>query len=174
MRSAVRNGEVLALLAVTAGIQLISVNYLPALVYLDVMLLAVMYIGWHSAPSRGAGWGIIFGLVQDVVQLLPFIGLNGVTKTLVGFASAYLSRWIFLRGVGPRVFSASTITVLDGMLQWGLLWLLGGVPPVQNWQSMATRVAVTGVVGSLIFSLYERVRFPQKDFTQQSGPGSYL
>ena len=174
MRSAVRNGEVLALLAVTAGIQLISVNYLPALVYLDVMLLAVMYIGWHSAPSRGAGWGIIFGLVQDVVQLLPFIGLNGVTKTLVGFASAYLSRWIFLRGVGPRVFSASTITVLDGMLLWGLLWLLGGVPPVQNWQSMATRVAVTGVVGSLIFSLYERVRFPQKDFTQQSGPGSYL
>ena len=161
-------------MAVTAGIQLVSANYLPALVYLDVMLLAVVYVGWHSSPSRGASWGIVFGLVQDVVQLLPFIGLNGVTKTLVGFASAYLSRWIFLRGVGPRVFSASTITVLDGMLLWGLLWLLGGVPPVQSWQSMATRVVVTGVVGSLIFCLYERVRFPQKDFTQQSGPGTYL
>ncbi len=168
MRSAVKTGEVLVLLAVTAGIQLISANYLPALVYLDVMLLAVVYIGWHSGPSRGATWGITFGLVQDVVQLLPFIGLNGVTKTLVGFASAYLSRRIFLRGVGPRVFSASAITVLDGMLLWGLLWLLGGVPPVQSWQSMTTRVLVTGVVGSLVFALYERVRFPEKDFTQQS------
>lgn len=153
------------LLVLTSGMQFISANFFTPLLYLDVVLLAVVYIGWHSSPARGATWGTVFGLTQDVVLLLPFLGLNGLTKTLVGFGASFLSRWIFLRGIGPRIFSTSLITILDGALLWGLLWLLGGSPPVQSWDLFLIRVLATGVLGSFLLRFYEHLRFPNKDFT---------
>ena len=88
-------------MAATAVAEIVFANYLPAALYLDVSLVLALYIGWNSSPAKGAISGFSFGLLQDAISGI-YLGLNGLSKTLMGFGGAYLSKWLLLEGLLAR------------------------------------------------------------------------
>ena len=165
MNESIRNSEVALLLAATTVAEVVFANYLPAALYLDLSLVLVLYIGWNSSPSKGAVSGIAFGLLQDAVSGI-FLGLNGLSKTLMGFGGAYLSKWLLLEGLVARGVLIGLLSAVDEGIVVGMRALLGQTIQQEVWLRILIQVPVTGIVGAVIFHFYDRIKFPEKDFRQ--------
>ncbi len=165
MNESIRNSEVVLLLAATTVAEVVFANYLPAALYLDLSLVLVLYIGWNSSPSKGAVSGIAFGLLQDAVSGI-FLGLNGLSKTLMGFGGAYLSKWLLLEGLVARGVLIGLLSAVDEGIVVGMRALLGQTIQQEVWLRILIQVPVTGIVGAVIFHFYDRIKFPEKDFRQ--------
>lgn len=155
--------EVLALFTATAGIQLLLTSLLPSAAYLDLPLIVVIYISWYSAPFKGAACGMIFGLLQDLISGI-YLGLNGLSKTMFGFAVAYLSTWIFCERFFQRLLVIAVLSLLDNTVVFGLLALLKQPLVEWLWAHVLIKALVTGVGGGFFFRAADRIKFPPKDF----------
>lgn len=140
--------------------------YAPWAFYFDFPLAATLYIGWYSGPARGAACGTLLGLTQDVTQLTPLLGLNGFSKTLAGFLASYLSKWLVSDSFPTRCAAAFGVSLLDGLLLLGLKALFGTTLGAGT-ADLLLRAAVTGLGTAAFFSLYDRVKFPEKDFRRR-------
>ena len=163
MNAAVRNPEIVALLALTAVDEIVLANYFPEFLYLDLPLAFTLYIGWYSSPPKGALSGVAFGWLQDAVSG-TFLGLNGLSKTLLGFGGSYLSKWLVLEGFVARCVLIGVLSAVDNAVVVGMGALLG--QPIQQgvWLRVLVEVPITGVCGGSVFHFYDRVKFPEKDF----------
>ena len=163
MNGAIQKSEIGLLLLLTAGVQSLFANYFPAALYLDLSLVLTLYVGWHSSPVEGAGCGVSFGWIQDAISGI-FLGLNGLSKTLLGFGGSYLSKWLMLDTLLSKCVMLAGLCVVDNVVVVGMGTLLGQ-PVLQSvWLRSAIEVPVTGIVGALIFEIYDRFKFPSKDF----------
>lgn len=153
------------LLAVTAVAESLFANYFSAALYLDLPLVFTLYIGWYSSPTRGALCGVGFGWLQDAISGI-YLGLNGLSKTLMGFAGAYLSKWLLLEGLLGRSVLIGFLSLLDDAIVVGMSALLGQTIQQEFWLRTLLQMPVTGLVGGVIFALYDRFKFPEKDFRQ--------
>ena len=149
----------------TAGVQSLFANYFPTALYLDLPLVLTLYVGWHSSPVKGAGCGVAFGWLQDAISGI-FLGLNGLSKTLLGFGGSYLSRWLVLDAPLSKCAMLAGLCVLDNAVVVGMGALLGQPVPQGIWLRSAIEVPVTGIAGALICGIYDRFKFPPKDFRQ--------
>ncbi len=159
-------GEVLILLAATTLIQLLFSLYLPEALFIDFPLIVTLYVGWSTTPVTGAFWGSVLGLMRDITGLLPYWGLNGFSKTLLGFLAAFLSRWVVLESLPARTLLIAVIALVDRSLVTWLLSLVGHPVPANVLQLLATQAVLTGLAGGIFFRVYDRYKFPEKDFTQ--------
>jgi rod shape-determining protein MreD len=65
--------------------------WLPRTSWLDLPLIVTIYFGLSYRDSiRGMSIGVVAGLLQDALSHGP-IGINGVTKTVVGFFTSSVS-----------------------------------------------------------------------------------
>ncbi len=165
MNQIVRNSEVAVLLALTAVTESLFANYLPVALYLDLPLIFALYVGWHSSPSRGALCGIGFGWLQDAISGI-YLGVNGLTKTIMGFGASYLSKWLLVEGLLARCILIGLLSLADDLLVAGMRALLGQTVHPEIWLRMLIRVPITGVAGGIFFFVYDWVKFPEKDFSQ--------
>ncbi len=163
MAHIVRPREVLYFLLGIAALEVLQSSYFPAGRYLDFPLVIVTYIGWYSSAPKGAGCGIGLGLVQDFF-LSPYLGLNGLSKTAVGFISAYLSKWIAWEGFLPRMVLITLLSLLDSAMVYGMLALLNPVVTVNQGIDVLLRSGITGVGGGALLVVYERVKLSSRDF----------
>jgi len=150
-------------LLVGLGLEVIQGTLLPAFLRAHVLLVFVLYVGWRSTPLRGALVGTFFGLLQDYLLGIP-LGLNGLSKTLLGFGAGYLSRWTAPDLGAMRAVLIFGSALLDRGIILGTLLLLGqriSPPPAAE---LATAALLTGVLGEVFFRLYDNIRFPPKDF----------
>jgi rod shape-determining protein MreD len=161
----VRNSEVAVLLALTAMTQSLFANYLPVALYLDLPLIFTLYIGWYSSPARGAICGIGFGWLQDAISGI-YLGFNGLTKTLIGYTASYLSKWLVMEGLLARCVLIGLLSLADDLLVVAIRALLGQTIQQAVWLRILFRVPITGVAGGIFFLVYDRVKFPEKDFSQ--------
>lgn len=163
MNAVIRNLEVVLLLVATAVAQIVFANYFPQALYLDLPLLFALYIGWHGSPAKGALCGTAFGWLQDAISG-TYLGLNGLSKTLIGFGGSYLSKWLVLEGFWARCIVIGVLSLVDNSVVAGMGVLLGQ-PIVQKvWLWILVEVSVTGLLGGGIFQIYDRLKFPPKDF----------
>ena len=165
MNETIRNPEVVLLLAATAVAEIVFANYLQAALYLDLSLVFALYIGWNSSPAKGAVSGIAFGLLQDAISGI-YLGLNGLSKTLMGFGGAYLSKWLFLEGLFARCVLIGFLSAVDEGIVVGMRAVLGQTIQQEVWLRILIQVPVTGIAGGVIFHFYDRIKFPEKDFRQ--------
>ncbi|MBI4445380.1 MAG: rod shape-determining protein MreD [Acidobacteria bacterium] len=163
MPAVIRAHEIAAFLVLAAGLDLLMANYVPGAGYLDLPLIAVLYIGWYSSPVKGGVCGLLFGLVQDRVLGLP-LGLNGLTKTLVGFSAYYLNHLVMLEGVLGRCIMIAVFSLVDGAVINGLRSALGQPPRLGLVPDLVIRAIVTGISGSILFSMIDRIKFSPADF----------
>ncbi|MDA2934489.1 rod shape-determining protein MreD [Acidobacteria bacterium AH-259-D05] len=165
MNEIIRNSEVVLLLAITAVVESLFANYFPVALYLDLPLVFALYIGWYSSPARGAVCGIGFGWLQDAISGI-YLGLNGLTKTLMGFGAAYLRKWLIMEGLLARSVLIGLLSLLDDTIVVGIRALLGQTIQQETWVRILIQMPVTGLAGGLFFFIYDRFKFPEKDFRQ--------
>ena len=113
-------------------------------------LIFALYIGWYSSPARGAICGIGFGLLQDAISGI-YLGLNGLTKTLMGFGASYLSKWLLMEGLLARCVLIALLSLADDLLVVGMRALVGQTIQQEIWLRILIRVPVTGVAGGFSF-----------------------
>ena len=159
----VHKREVMLLLLCSAAVEILCAQYFPPALYLDLSLILVIYIGWYSSPSTAALNGTIFGLVQDAIYR-TFLGLNGLTKTITGFTASLLSRILQFNDAGSRSVLILTLSLLDSAVMYLLLLLLEQPIDEGFWTDSLTRALVTGVAGGIGSRVYDRFKFPRKDF----------
>ena len=156
--------EVLLLLVIVGGTEIGLAKYFPWLaLYLDLPLVLVIYIGWYSRPAKAALCGSAFGLLADAL-LRVYLGLNGVSKTTIGFVTAYVNRWVMIGGFFPRLFVIVSFTLLDNLIVFCMLELLSQPVREDFGYHAVIRGAVTGLAGAVIFQVYDWLKLPRKDF----------
>jgi len=151
--------EILVFLIVGLAVDLVQGALLPGYLRAEVLLVLVVYVGWSTSPLKGAVVGTIFGILEDYLVGIP-IGLNGLSMTLIGF----LSRWMSTE-LGPfRVLLFVGLALLDRAIILGTLYVLAqNVSPVRI-DGLLLSAILTGIIGEVFFGLYDKIRFPPKDF----------
>jgi len=124
-------------------------------------------VGWNSFAFKGGVTGGIFGLVRDNILGL-YLGLNGLSKTLLGFAASYLNRWIASESNLVRPAILVLLSFSDKMILSGMLSLLGQSQPELYLVYAASEAVVTGAVGEMFFRFYNRIKAPPKNFRRLS------
>jgi rod shape-determining protein MreD len=67
----------------------------------DLLVAFVVYLGWMRGPIAGTAGGFLVGLIQDLDAPGP-LGLNALSKTIVGFAVAKAGFRVHRANAGVR------------------------------------------------------------------------
>lgn len=160
--------EILILLLLAGSFEILLGRALPELRrYLDLPLILVLYLSLHSSAAKGAFWGTCFGLLSDLL-VGTLLGLNGLSKTLIGYLVGLLRVRASAESVLGRIFLLAAAAALDTVLMVAILDLLGQPFPDGSVSFIAIRSCVAAVAGVFIFRGYDRIKFPPKNFTRSS------
>lgn len=125
----------------------------PALlVVFNAFSVVVLYFSIRRGEVFGAVLGTMCGLVQDAFSLGVF-GVAGMTKTLLGFWTGFVSRRIDVAPFSRNALFMLVMSVLE-MILWLLLTALVR-PRSINLQGglVFLQPVVTALLGSLLFAL---------------------
>ncbi len=159
----VHKWEIGFLLLLSSALQVLCAHYFRVALYLDLTLVLVLYVGWYSGPATGAVTGTAFGLVQDAIYG-TLLGLNGLSKTIAGFAASLLSRVFRLEDLVSRIILITSVSALDSVVLYATLILLEQNTGQRFWLDSLIRALVTGVAGGIGSRFYDHFKFPKKDF----------
>ena len=81
----------------------------------DLALIFVVYCGIHFKGRRGIGAGFVVGLLQDCLSG-GLLGVNTLSKSLVGFFFSTLKDKIIVEGLVPICFFLFAASLLDGVI----------------------------------------------------------
>jgi rod shape-determining protein MreD len=130
----------------------------PALlVVFNAFSVVVLYFSIRRGEIFGALLGTMCGLAQDAFSLGVF-GVAGLTKTLLGFWTGYISRRIDVAPFTRNALFMLAMSVLE-MVLWVLITAVVRVKPV-NLQGglILLQPIVTALVGSSLFALERRIK----------------
>ena len=164
MSQRITTREVTILLIGAAVFHFLSSSFLGVGFYLDVMLAATVYIANYSDLSRAALLGCVFGLVQDIAGLHPLLGLNGFSKTLIGFSSYYLIRYLVVESSVGRAALLFFLSLLDVVIIYAFLLLLTPTLTDGVVTQALLKALLTAVSGAALFRLLDGLRFPEKNY----------
>jgi len=125
----------------------------PALlVVFNAFSVVVLYFSIRRGEVFGAVLGTMCGLVQDAFSLGVF-GVAGLTKTLLGFWTGFISRRIDVAPFSRNALFMLVMSVLE-MILWLLLTALVR-PRSVNLQGglVFLQPVVTALLGGLLFTL---------------------
>ncbi len=134
----------------------LRVPHPPDLFYLPVGAVARR---GHAVPAMLTG--LLAGLVQDALTSPGrLFGLNAFSKVLLAYLMAAIGARALVEKpvmLGLLVWGA---VALDGLVLYGLLWVLRGEPLLPDPFALAVRAAGTGLLAALLQAL---VRYPWKE-----------
>lgn len=81
----------------------------------DLALIFVVYCGIYFQGSRGIGMGVVVGLVQDALSG-GLLGVNTLSKGLVGFIFSTLKDKLIVEGFIPIFFFIAVSSLVDGLI----------------------------------------------------------
>lgn len=166
----IRKREIVVLLVIAVIFESVAINYIPSASYLDLPLVFALCIGWHSTPVRGVVCGTILGWFQDAIFGM-FLGINGSSKSLIGFVGSHLNKWLVLENFFARFLMVGVLSLLDSGVATGIAVILKQPLLPGFWVQALIKMPVTGVIGVIIFQVYDRIKFPRKDFRRLEGRG---
>ena len=154
------NFHVLAIVLIPALALLIQVmlpHVIPRLAILDLPLVVTLFFAIsRRSPIAGTVTGAVIGLLQDVLSGMP-MGVNGMAKSVVGYAAASLGSRIDVDNTATR----ATLTFFFSLLQSVLLYLvqrrLLGIQGFHVlWLHELIRAAVNLLIAIPIYLLLDR------------------
>ena len=131
----------------------------PRLAILDLPLIATIFFAVsRRSPIAGTLTGAVIGLLQDALTN-QYIGINGITKALIGYLAASIGFRVDVENLSTRVLMSFVFC----LLQSGLLYLMEkhllGLPNVQMlWLHELVRAVVNTLVAIPVFFLLDRTR----------------
>ncbi len=88
----------------------------------DFPVVLVVLLALRRGPEVGCVIGFALGLAQDVIAGGP-LGLQALSKGVIGFVAGELPRWCLLSNPLVPVTAAVVATVADGALRFAVLQL---------------------------------------------------
>jgi len=160
MREPVLKDALQALLGTLLAVLVYSVAGAGApalLIVLNAFSVVVLVFSIRRGEVFGAALGTLCGLAQDAFSLGVF-GVGGMTKTLLGFWTGYVSRRIDVSGLGRNALFMLVMAVLE-MLAWLLLTALVRFRSIDLRGGMVfLQPVVTAVLGSALIALERAAR----------------
>ena len=133
----------------------------PRLAILDLPLLVTIFFAVsRRSPITGALTGAMIGLLQDALTGQP-IGVNGISKTVVGYIGASIGVRVDVDALTTRV----VMNVLFSLLNSALLFLivrhlLGLAGEHFLWRHELIRAGVNTAVALPLFYVLDRTKHP--------------
>lgn len=159
--------EIFVLLLLAGSLEILLSRMLPELRrYLDLPLILVLYLSIHSTAAKGAFWGTCFGLLADLLSG-TLLGLNGLSKTLIGFLVGILRLRAAVEDALGRMLLLGAAACLDTVLIVAILDLLGRAFLDSSVPFFVMRGLLTAVFGVFVFRGYDRIKFPPKNFSRK-------
>lgn len=129
----------------------------PVASYLDLFLVTAAGFGLVHGRLTGLVAGTAAGLVQDAFSG-GFLGLNGLSKTTVGYLAGIAGRRLILRGWSGRMVFFAVATAVDVLI----LTLVGGAVDktvlAGDIQAAGYLCLGNGLVGTAILTALDKVK----------------
>jgi rod shape-determining protein MreD len=122
--------------------------------FVNVVLIAVVYIALSMGALTGLLAGAAGGLAQDAIAG-SIVGIGGLAKTLVGFLVGVLGAQFIVSQPIPRFVMFVGATFLHELCFQGLHALVEGQAFQFGYRSVLTQAALNAVIGILAFQLVE-------------------
>ena len=123
-------------------------------VAVDLVLVAVVYVGLTSGPVTGLLAGTFAGLVQDALTS-GVIGIGGLAKTIVGFLAGIVGTQFIVVQPLPRFVVFFSATLLHALIFFGLYVLLDLRQFGTSYAAITGQAIGNAVTGVLAFQLVE-------------------
>lgn len=175
--------------ALRAGIHVLVALFLQAClaepflqhgVFIDFVILVVIYIGLKRGPEFGLLTGAIGGLGQDMLSG-GILGMGGFVKTMVGFCAGLVGTQLITTGVLPRIVILLVGIAFSNAGYVGLSSLFNNRALEFPYNQVLQHTLTTGLASFLVFWLldwsskvfdrswfYSRLLRPGKDSRKQS------
>jgi rod shape-determining protein MreD len=166
MSRSLRKREILVLVAGIMLLQTLSSALFKAGFYVDLALVFVVYASRYLGPAESTVIGCLFGLTQDITGLQPLLGLNGFSKTAVALVAFLLIRKLVLSDFWSKSLLLLFLSIIDGFIILLLMTLLTSDPPSALANSVVSRAAMTALLGGPLLYFLDKIKSPEKDFSQ--------
>jgi rod shape-determining protein MreD len=120
----------------------------------NLVLVAVVYIGLTNGPVAGLLAGSVGGIIQDALAG-GIIGIGGLSKTIVGFAAGVLGAQFIVAQPLPRFVIFFGATIVHELCFKTLYALVESQRFSLRWAPLLTLAAVNAVVGIIAFQIVE-------------------
>lgn len=153
-----------ALLVPLAAIllQVLLPKAMPRLAIVDLPLIVTLFFAISRRnPIAGTITGATIGLLQDVLTSQP-IGVNGMAKSVIGYAAASLGSRIDVENTGTRAVLTFGFSFLQSVLLYLIERRLLGVRAFHVlWLHELLRAVVNTAVGVPIYLLLDRFKYQE-------------
>lgn len=127
-----------------------------------LLLIAVIFFGFHFGTTRGAEAGLITGLLKDIFSLTNF-GVNTFSFLLVGALAGYLRKKLARENFITEFFiSASAVYLTSGVSFLDLSCLARGAELAGFWVIIFYKSLYTGLAALPLFFALRRIFTPKE------------
>jgi rod shape-determining protein MreD len=124
--------------------------------YVNLALVAVIYLALAFGPVAGLFAGTAGGLVQDALAG-GVIGVGGFSKTLVGFVVGVLGAQFIVSQPLPRFVMFVAATVVHELCFQSLYALVEAHGLRIVWPTLLVQACVNALIGVVAFSIVEQM-----------------
>lgn len=125
--------------------------------YVDLMMLPLATYALRTSQRSSMTVGCVSGLLQDYWMEPRLLGINGLVKTVLGWALGGVGSRFDLNNFWGRFAAGASVNLLDEGLQAALRRLFGdAVVPVHPW-ALSMRALAGGLLTAGILATVSRV-----------------
>jgi rod shape-determining protein MreD len=141
-------------------LQVLLPKAMPRLAIVDLPLIITLFFAISRRnPIAGTITGASIGLLQDVLTTQP-IGVNGMAKSLIGYAAASLGSRIDVENTGTRAVLTFGFSLVQSVLLYLIERRLLGIREFHVlWLHELLRATVNTAVGVPIYLLLDRFKY---------------
>ena len=131
----------------------------PWFIYLDLpLLITIFFAVSRRSPIAGALTGAAIGLLQDALTGQP-IGINGIAKTIIGYAAASIGLQIDVENITTRVLINFGFSIFNSVLLFLINRRLIGLADFQlSWTHELIRALANTLLAIPVFVLLDRAK----------------
>jgi len=121
------------------------------------LIVTIFFAVGRRHPISGTLTGAIIGLLQDALSGLP-IGINGVTKSIVGFLAASIGVRIDVENSGTRFLLNFGFALLASIIYILITRVLLGTEVPIAWTRELLRAVANGLLAVPLFMLMDMTK----------------
>jgi rod shape-determining protein MreD len=125
-----------------------------ARLYIDLPLVAVLYVALSGGRVAGLLAGTVAGLSQDAMSG-GVLGIGGMSKSIAGFLGGIIGTQFIVTQMMPRVLVFMGGTIVNAVVFMGLYLMLGLRHFDRPWLDVLLQAASNGLVGAMVFAVVD-------------------
>jgi rod shape-determining protein MreD len=148
----VQKVKIVIVLVILLVLQMILPKYLGFFRYIELPLLGTIFFGLMRSPLQGMWTGALAGLGKDIINGIDVLGINGFSKTLIGYCLGRASLTFPLENPLARLGIVALASFTDTIIVVGFNIILEQSIPVGAWYDFGRRVGFK-VLGDTLTSI---------------------